>query len=153
MLVTKATGTGKTRMTVNEIYRLMKSGVARRVLFLVDRRALAVQTVREFASFEAEPGLKFDKIYPVYSQRLQKKNFDEDEKFDPNVMPNSLRGRRAERCASQVSEYSRSAARPECGFTHWPRSIDACAVAKYARASRLVRNVVGPLCHTLSIVR
>ncbi len=37
LLVTMATGTGKTLMTVNEIYRLMKSGVARRVLFLVDR--------------------------------------------------------------------------------------------------------------------
>ena len=90
MMVTMATGTGKTLMTVNEIYRLMKSGVARRVLFLVDRRALAAQTVRAFASFEAEPGLKFDKVYPVYSQRFQKNDFDEDEKFDPNVMPNSL---------------------------------------------------------------
>lgn len=90
MLVTMATGTGKTLMTVNEIYRLMKSGVARRVLFLVDRRALAAQTVRAFASFEAEPGLKFDKIYPVYSQRFQQTDFGKDEKFDPNVMPNSL---------------------------------------------------------------
>jgi type I restriction enzyme R subunit len=90
MMVTMATGTGKTLMTVNEIYRLMKSGVARRVLFLVDRRALAAQTVREFASFEAEPGLKFDKIYPVYSQRFQQTDFDESDKFDPNVMPNSL---------------------------------------------------------------
>lgn len=90
MLVTMATGTGKTLMTVNEIYRLMKSGVARRVLFLVDRRALAAQTVRAFASFEAEPGLKFDKLYPVYSQRFQQSDFDKDEKFDPNVMPNSL---------------------------------------------------------------
>jgi len=90
MMVTMATGTGKTLMTVNEIYRLMKSGVARRVLFLVDRRALAAQTVRAFASFEAEPGLKFDKIYPVYSQRFQQTDFDADEKFDPNVMPNSL---------------------------------------------------------------
>ncbi len=90
MLVTMATGTGKTLMTVNEIYRLMKSGVARRVLFLVDRRALAAQTVRAFASFEAEPGLKFDKLYSVYSQRFQRTDFDKDEKFDPNVMPNSL---------------------------------------------------------------
>jgi type I restriction enzyme, R subunit len=90
MLVTMATGTGKTLMTVNEIYRLMKSGIARRVLFLVDRRALAAQTVRAFASFEAEPGLKFDKIYPVYSQRFQQGDFGKDEKFDPNVMPNSL---------------------------------------------------------------
>ncbi len=90
MLVTMATGTGKTLMAVNEIYRLMKSGTARRVLFLVDRRALAAQTVRAFASFEAEPGMKFDKLYPVYSQRFQQADFDEDEKFDPNVMPGSL---------------------------------------------------------------
>jgi len=90
LLVTMATGTGKTLMTVNEVYRLMKSGVARRVLFLVDRRVLAAQTVREFASFEAEPSLKFDKIYPVYSQAFQKDDFGDDDPFDPNVMPNSL---------------------------------------------------------------
>ena len=89
MLVTMATGTGKTLMTVNQIYRLMKSGVATRVLFLVDRRALAAQTVRAFASFEAEPSLKFDKIYPLYSQRFQQADLG-DEAFDPSVMPNSL---------------------------------------------------------------
>ena len=90
ILVTMATGTGKTLTMVSEIYRLMKSGTARRVLFLVDRRALAAQAVRAFASFEAEPGLKFDKIYPVYSQRFQQADLDENEKWDPNVMPNSL---------------------------------------------------------------
>jgi type I restriction enzyme R subunit len=90
MLVTMATGTGKTLTMVSEIYRLMKSGAARRVLFLVDRRALAAQAVRAFASFEAEPGLKFDKIYPVYSQRFQTGDLDPDEKWDPNVMPNAL---------------------------------------------------------------
>ena len=46
MLVAMATGCGKTFTTVNQIYRLMKSGVARQVLFLVDRRALAAQAVR-----------------------------------------------------------------------------------------------------------
>jgi type I restriction enzyme R subunit len=60
MLVTMATGTGKTLTMVNQVHRLMKSGVARRVLFLVDRRALAAQAVRSFASFEAEPGLNPD---------------------------------------------------------------------------------------------
>ncbi len=90
MLVTMATGTGKTLMTVNEVYRLMKSGVARRVLFLVDRRALAAQTVRAFSSFEAEPGLKFDKIYPIYSQAFKAEDFGEEDKFDASVMPNSL---------------------------------------------------------------
>jgi type I restriction enzyme, R subunit len=45
---------------VNEIYRLMKTGVAKRILFLVDRRALAAQAVRAFSSFDADQGLKFD---------------------------------------------------------------------------------------------
>lgn len=45
MLVAMATGTGKTFTMVNQVYRLMKSGVARRILFLVDRRALAAQAV------------------------------------------------------------------------------------------------------------
>ncbi len=87
MLVAMATGTGKTFTLVNEIYRLMKSGVARRVLFLVDRRALAAQAVRAFGSFDAEAGLKFDKVYEVYSQRFQKD--DVEEKFDPKVLPKS----------------------------------------------------------------
>ncbi|MCK2213349.1 DEAD/DEAH box helicase family protein [Actinomadura sp. ATCC 31491] len=90
MLVTMATGTGKTLTTVNQVHRLMKSGVARRVLFLVDRRVLAAQTVREFASFEAEPGLKFDKIYPVYSQAFRREDLGDDAPFDANVMPASL---------------------------------------------------------------
>jgi type I restriction enzyme R subunit len=89
MLVAMSTGTGKTFTMVNEVYRLMKSGVAKRVLFLVDRRALAAQAVREFASFEAEPGLKFDKVYEVYSQRFQKDDLEPGEKFDPKVMPNA----------------------------------------------------------------
>jgi type I restriction enzyme R subunit len=89
MLLAMATGTGKTFTMVNQVYRLIKSGVAKRILFLVDRRALAAQAVRAFASFEAEPGLKFDKIYEVYSQRFQRDDLDEDEKFDPKVLPAS----------------------------------------------------------------
>src|SRR6266508_2421938 len=90
MLVTMATGTGKTLVMVNQTYRLMKSGAARRVLFLVDRRALAAQAVRAYASFEAEPGLKFDRIYPVYSQQLQQSSLDQDARWYSNVLPNSL---------------------------------------------------------------
>ncbi len=89
MLVAMATGTGKTFTLVNQVYRLMKSGVGQRILFLVDRRALAAQAVRAFASFEPEPGLKFNKIYEVYSQRFQREDFGEDEKSDPSVLPNA----------------------------------------------------------------
>jgi type I restriction enzyme R subunit len=87
MLLTMATGTGKTVTTVNEAYRLMKSGVARRVLFLVDRRSLAAQAVRAFKSFEAEPGKKFDSLYEVYSQRFQREDFGDEDDFDPTVLP------------------------------------------------------------------
>ncbi|PWT96746.1 MAG: restriction endonuclease subunit R [Terriglobia bacterium] len=89
MLVAMATGTGKTFTMVNEVFRLMESGVAQRILFLVDRRALAAQAVRAFSSFEAKPGQKFDQIYEVYSQRFHREDFGDEDKFDPKVLPSS----------------------------------------------------------------
>lgn len=89
MLLAMATGTGKTFTMVNQVYRLMKSGVGRRILFLVDRRALAAQAVRAFAAFEPEPGLKFDQVYEVYSQRFHREDFGDEEKFDLKVLPSS----------------------------------------------------------------
>jgi type I restriction enzyme R subunit len=87
MLIAMATGTGKTRTVISSIYRLMKSGYVRRVLFLVDRRALAAQAVGALAGYEPEPGLKFDRIYEVYSQRFKREDLDEDAPFDPQVLP------------------------------------------------------------------
>ncbi|MGD9893746.1 MAG: DEAD/DEAH box helicase family protein, partial [Dehalococcoidia bacterium] len=89
MLVAMATGTGKTYTTVSLIYRLIRSGLARRVLFLVDRRALAAQSVRAFASFEAAPNQKFDALYEVYSQRFQHGDIEDDAAFDPKVLPSA----------------------------------------------------------------
>ncbi len=89
MLVAMATGTGKTFTMVNEVYRLMHSGVAKRILFLVDRRALAAQAVQAFASFEPEPNKKFDKIYEVYSQRFRREDLDDSSTYDPKVLPTS----------------------------------------------------------------
>jgi len=87
MLIAMATGTGKTFVAISLIYRLLKSGLARRILFLVDRRALAAQAVGAFSSFEPEPSLKFDRIYEVYSQRFRREDMPEEYKFDPNVLP------------------------------------------------------------------
>jgi len=87
MLIAMATGTGKTFTLAAQIYRLMKSGYAKRILFLVDRRALAAQAIRELSTFEAEPGKKFDKIYEVYSQQFKREDFEEGEKFDSKVIP------------------------------------------------------------------
>lgn len=88
MMLAMATGTGKTFTTVSLIYRLLKSKAVKRVLFLVDRKALAAQAVTAFASFDTPHGNKFDKEYPVYSQKFQKEDFEDDQKFDPNVLPN-----------------------------------------------------------------
>ncbi len=65
-LVQMATGAGKTRMAVTEIYRLLKFGGFKRVLFLVDRNNLGEQTVREFKNWDTpDDGRKFTSIYPV----------------------------------------------------------------------------------------
>lgn len=90
MLLAMATGTGKTYTTVNQIYRLMKSGVARRILFLVDRRALAAQAVRAFADYEADQGLKFDQIYEVYSQPFKREDLGEGDGFNSKRIPENL---------------------------------------------------------------
>jgi type I restriction enzyme R subunit len=89
MLVAMATGTGKTFTTVAQIYRLLEAKAAQRILFLVDRRALAAQAVREFASFNTPKGNKFNQEYEVYSQRFHREDFDDDKPFDPQVLPNS----------------------------------------------------------------
>ena len=89
LLVAMATGTGKTFLAVAQIYRLLASKYFRRILFLVDRRALAAQATREFASFNTPSGIKFNQEYEVYSQKFRKDDFDDDEPFDPKVLPNS----------------------------------------------------------------
>ena len=89
MLIAMATGTGKTFTTVAQIYHLLESKAARRILFLVDRRALAAQAVREFASFTTPKGNKFAQEYEVYSQKFHREDFDDDKPFDPKVLPNA----------------------------------------------------------------
>ena len=87
MMVAMATGTGKTFTAISLLYRLMKSGFAKKILFLVDRRALAAQAAGSMSVYEPESGLKFDKIYEVYSQKFKRGEIDET-KFDVSVLPN-----------------------------------------------------------------
>ena len=69
-LIQMATGSGKTFTSIGFIYRLIKFGGARRVLFLVDRGNLARQTKKEFDAY-ASPynNYKFGEEYIV--QHLQ----------------------------------------------------------------------------------
>jgi len=70
LLVGMATGTGKTVTVLAHIYRMLKSGKFKRILFLVDRVELANQAIAAMASFEPEPGQKFDRIYEVFASRI-----------------------------------------------------------------------------------
>ena len=65
-LIQMATGSGKTWTAVSSIYRLIKFGHARRVLFLVDRNNLGRQALREFQSYAIPgDGRKFTELYNV----------------------------------------------------------------------------------------
>jgi type I restriction enzyme R subunit len=88
LLLAMATGTGKTFLTVAQVYRLLEAKLFRRILFLVDRKALAAQAVRTFNAFDTTQGNKFTQEYEVYSQRFQREDFGDDEPFDPKVLPN-----------------------------------------------------------------
>jgi len=74
-LIQMATGSGKTYTAINFIYRLIKFGGARRVLFLVDRGNLGDQTLKEFQQY-ASPynNFKFSEEYIV--QRLTSNTLD-----------------------------------------------------------------------------
>ncbi len=68
-LIQMATGSGKTIAAITAIYRLIKFGGARRVLFLVDRGNLGEQAEKEFESYRTpDDNRKFTDLYKV--QRL-----------------------------------------------------------------------------------
>jgi len=65
-LIQMATGSGKTFTAVTACYRLLKHGGAKRILFLVDRNNLGIQTNKEFANYEPpDDPRKFTELYPV----------------------------------------------------------------------------------------
>ena len=52
LLLVMATGTGKTFVAMQIIYRLYSKGIKKKILFLVDRNALADQTFDDFTAFK-----------------------------------------------------------------------------------------------------
>jgi type I restriction enzyme R subunit len=68
-LVHMATGAGKTFTAITSVYRLLKFGSAKRVLFLVDTRNLGKQAHQEFMAYQpTDDARKFTELYGV--QRL-----------------------------------------------------------------------------------
>ena len=123
-LVQMATGSGKTFMACNQVYRLIKHAGARRVLFLVDRSNLGRQTLCEFQGFTVPgDGRKFTELYNV--QLLQSNSIDpvskvcistiqwvysmlRGEELDPEMEEASGYDVAATRSSPQTVEYSRN---------------------------------------------
>ena len=65
ILLAMATGTGKTRTILAMIYRFLKIGRFRRILFLVDRNSLGEQAQNVFHEVKIEDLMTLDEIYNV----------------------------------------------------------------------------------------
>ncbi len=85
ILLTMATGTGKTYTAFQIIYRLWKSGTKKRILFLADRTALIEQTKRgDFKHFKDKMTIvrkkEIDKAFEIYLALYQGlTNYDKDQ--------------------------------------------------------------------------
>jgi len=76
ILLAMATGTGKTRTILGMIYRFLKTGRFRRILFLVDRTALGEQASDVFKEVKLEDLMTLDDIYNI--KDLEDKEVDRE---------------------------------------------------------------------------
>ena len=76
ILLAMATGTGKTRTILGMIYRFLKSGRFRRILFLVDRNSLGEQAQDVFHEVKLEDLMTLEEIYNV--AKLDDKTFERE---------------------------------------------------------------------------
>lgn len=76
ILLAMATGTGKTRTILGMIYRFLKTGRFRRILFLVDRTALGEQASDVFKEVKLEELMTLDDIYNI--KGLEEKDTDRE---------------------------------------------------------------------------
>lgn len=78
-LLSMATGTGKTRTILGLIYRFLKTGRFKRVLFLVDRTALGEQAQDVFKEVKIEELMTLDEIYEI--RNLEDREIDKETKI------------------------------------------------------------------------
>ena len=93
VLVVSATGTGKTYMTFQMIYRLWKSGLKKKILFLADRNVLIDQTMTgDFKPFSGKmtkvQNRNLDSSYEIYLALYQQLVGDDGEEADRQFQPN-----------------------------------------------------------------
>lgn len=145
ILLVMATGTGKTYVAFQTIYRLWKSGRKKRILFLADRNALINQTKRnDFKHFKDKMTVirkkKIDKAFEIYLALYQGlTNYNEDKDafrefsrdfFDLIIIDECHRGSAAENSAwREILEYFSSAT--HIGLTATPKETKEISNIEY----------------------
>ena len=145
ILLTMATGTGKTYTAFQIIHRLWKSGAKKRILFLADRNALISQTKRgDFRHFKDKMTViknkKIDKSFEIYLALYQGlTNYDEDKdafrKFSPDffdlvVVDECHRGSAKDDSAwREILNYFNSAT--HIGLTATPKETETISSTEY----------------------
>ena len=136
IILVMATGTGKTYTAFNIIWRLWKTGVKKRILFLADRNALLTQTKNgDFSPFGNDimhiiKNRKIDKSYQIYYALYQGLTSTDEEKnaykefskdfFDLVIIDECHRGSASEASAwRDVLDYFNSAT--QVGLTATPK--------------------------------
>lgn len=145
ILLTMATGTGKTYTAFQIIHRLWKSGNKKRILFLADRNALIDQTLRgDFRHFKDKMTVirhkKIDKSYEIYLalyQGLTNYNDDNDaykkftkDFFDLVIIDECHRGSASEDSSwREILSYFNSAT--QIGLTATPKETKKISNIEY----------------------
>lgn len=146
IILVMATGTGKTYTAFNIIWRLWKTGLKKRILFLADRNALLTQTKNgDFSPFGNDimhiiKNRKIDKSYQIYFALYQGLTGTDEEKnaykefsrdfFDLVVIDECHRGSASEASAwREVLEYFSSAT--QVGLTATPKETKDVSNMEY----------------------
>jgi type I restriction enzyme R subunit len=145
ILLTMATGTGKTYTAFQIIHRLWKSGAKKRILFLADRHALIDQTRRgDFSPFKDKMTVvknkKIDKSFEIYLALYQGlTNYNEDKDayrefsrtfFDLIVIDECHRGSASEDSAwREIIDYFSAAT--HIGLTATPKETETVSSTEY----------------------
>ena len=145
VLLVMATGTGKTMTAFQIIWRLWKSGAAKRILFLADRNILVDQTkTNDFKPFGTAmakiTNRKIDKSFEIYLSLYQAVTGTEEESniykqfspdfFDLIVIDECHRGSAAENSSwREILDYFKSAT--QIGLTATPKETEDVSNMNY----------------------
>lgn len=89
VLLSMATGTGKTRTVLGMIYRFLSTNRFRRILFLVDRNSLGEQAQDVFKEVKLEELLTLDNIYNI--RELGQQGFDAETRIKVATVQSMVR--------------------------------------------------------------